>query len=78
MEKPVIAFWCLLIILLICDSSVDDELERIKNLQKEVALRRKRNEASYKAALAGSEFTLLQLLNTPDHNLFIRVTIYKI
>ncbi|CAK6974429.1 targeting protein for Xklp2 [Scomber scombrus] len=34
-------------------NSVDDELERIKNLQKEVALRRKKNEASYKAALAG-------------------------
>lgn len=35
-------------------NSEDHELERIRNLQKEVALRRKRNEASYKAALAGN------------------------
>lgn len=36
-------------------SSEQQELERIRNLQKEVALHRKKNEASYKAALAGSE-----------------------
>lgn len=36
-------------------SSEEQELERIRNLQKEVALHRKKNEASYKAALAGSE-----------------------
>uniref|UniRef100_A0A672YIN7 TPX2 microtubule nucleation factor n=1 Tax=Sphaeramia orbicularis TaxID=375764 RepID=A0A672YIN7_9TELE len=35
-------------------SSEAQELERIRNLQKEVALQRKRNEASYKAALAGN------------------------
>ncbi|XP_040007724.1 targeting protein for Xklp2 isoform X2 [Xiphias gladius] len=35
-------------------SSEEQELERIKNLQKEVALHRKKNEASYKAALAGN------------------------
>lgn len=37
------------------NSSEEKELERIRNLQKEVALHRKKNEASYKAALAGSE-----------------------
>ncbi len=37
------------------NSSEEQELERIRNLQKEVALHRKKNEASYKAALAGSE-----------------------
>lgn len=31
------------------------ELERIRNLQREVALHRKKNEASLKAALAGSK-----------------------
>lgn len=36
-------------------SSEEQELQRIRNLQKEVALHRKKNEASYKAALAGSE-----------------------
>ncbi|XP_011619069.1 targeting protein for Xklp2 [Takifugu rubripes] len=35
-------------------SSEEEELERIRNLQKEVALQRKKNEASYKAALAGN------------------------
>ncbi|XP_008293958.1 targeting protein for Xklp2 isoform X2 [Stegastes partitus] len=35
-------------------TSEEQELERIRNLQKEVALHRKRNEASYKAALAGN------------------------
>ncbi|XP_056241052.1 targeting protein for Xklp2 isoform X1 [Seriola aureovittata] len=35
-------------------SSEEQELERIRNLQKEVALHRKKNEASYKAALAGN------------------------
>lgn len=39
------------------NSSEQQELERIKSLQKEVALHRKRNEASFKAALAGSEST---------------------
>uniref|UniRef100_A0A8C4HVL0 TPX2 microtubule nucleation factor n=1 Tax=Dicentrarchus labrax TaxID=13489 RepID=A0A8C4HVL0_DICLA len=34
-------------------STEEQELERIRNLQKEVALHRKKNEASYKAALAG-------------------------
>ncbi|KAF3696422.1 Targeting protein for Xklp2-B [Channa argus] len=34
--------------------SEEQELERIRNLQKEVALHRKKNEASYKAALAGN------------------------
>lgn len=37
------------------NSSEEEELERIRNLQKEVALHRRKNEASYKAALAGSE-----------------------
>lgn len=36
-------------------SSEQQELERIKSLQKEVAEQRKRNEASYKAAMAGSQ-----------------------
>ncbi|KAM3618759.1 uncharacterized protein V6R79_024501 [Siganus canaliculatus] len=36
------------------NSSEEQELERIRNLQKEVALHRKKNEASYKAALAGN------------------------
>ncbi|XP_069382283.1 targeting protein for Xklp2-B-like isoform X1 [Paralichthys olivaceus] len=35
-------------------SSEEQELERIRILQKEVALHRKKNEASYKAALAGN------------------------
>ncbi|XP_034447307.1 targeting protein for Xklp2-like [Hippoglossus hippoglossus] len=35
-------------------SSEEQELERIRNLQKEVALHRRQNEASYKAALAGN------------------------
>ncbi|KAK5863069.1 hypothetical protein PBY51_000126 [Eleginops maclovinus] len=35
-------------------SSEDQEMERIRTLQKEVALHRKQNEASYKAALAGN------------------------
>ncbi|XP_018557011.1 targeting protein for Xklp2 isoform X1 [Lates calcarifer] len=34
-------------------SSEEQELERIRNLQKKVALHRKKNETSYKAALAG-------------------------
>ena len=40
-------------------SSEEQELERIRNLQKEVALHRRQNEASYKAALAGSEWILV-------------------
>ncbi|XP_037337034.2 targeting protein for Xklp2 [Pungitius pungitius] len=36
------------------NSSEEQELQRIRNLQKEVALHRKQNEASYKAALAGN------------------------
>ncbi|KAM8864791.1 targeting protein for Xklp2 isoform 1-T4 [Spinachia spinachia] len=36
------------------NSSEEQELERIRNLQKEVALHRRQNEASYKAALAGN------------------------
>uniref|UniRef100_W5UH53 Targeting protein for Xklp2-B n=1 Tax=Ictalurus punctatus TaxID=7998 RepID=W5UH53_ICTPU len=36
-------------------STEQQELERIETLQKEVAEQRKRNEASYKAALAGSQ-----------------------
>ncbi|XP_040049074.2 targeting protein for Xklp2 isoform X1 [Gasterosteus aculeatus] len=35
-------------------SSEEQELQRIRNLQKEVALHRRQNEASYKAALAGN------------------------
>ncbi|XP_041859073.1 targeting protein for Xklp2 isoform X2 [Melanotaenia boesemani] len=35
-------------------TSEDLEMERIRNLQREVALHRKKNEASYKAALAGN------------------------
>ncbi|XP_029996937.1 targeting protein for Xklp2-like isoform X2 [Sphaeramia orbicularis] len=35
-------------------TSEEQELERIRNLQREVALHRKKNEASYKAALAGN------------------------
>ncbi|XP_034074377.1 LOW QUALITY PROTEIN: targeting protein for Xklp2-like [Gymnodraco acuticeps] len=46
-------------------SSEDQEMERIRTLQNEVALHRKQNEASYKAALAGSD--CLQFQNrTPD------------
>lgn len=36
------------------NSSEQQELERIRSLQKEVALHRRRNEASFKAALAGN------------------------
>lgn len=39
-------------------STEQQELERIEALQKEVAEQRKRNEASYKAALAGSEYAI--------------------
>lgn len=35
------------------NNSEEQELERIRNLQEEVALHRRRNEANYKAALAG-------------------------
>uniref|UniRef100_A0A3B4BHE1 Uncharacterized protein n=1 Tax=Periophthalmus magnuspinnatus TaxID=409849 RepID=A0A3B4BHE1_9GOBI len=45
-------------------SSEDLELERMKKLQKEVALHRKKNEASYKAALAGSESKKMALTTT--------------
>lgn len=40
-------------------STEQQELERIEALQKEVAEQRKRNEASYRAALAGSECAAL-------------------
>lgn len=46
-----------LLLVIVFRSSEEEELERIKNLQKEVALQRKKNEASYKAALAGSKYT---------------------
>lgn len=36
-------------------STEQQELERIEALQKEVAEQRRKNEASYRAALAGSE-----------------------
>lgn len=42
-------------------STEQQELERIEALQKEVAEQRRKNEASYRAALAGSE--LLEKLN---------------
>ncbi|XP_070766579.1 targeting protein for Xklp2 [Enoplosus armatus] len=45
-------------------SSEDQELERIRNLQKEVALHRKKNEASYKAALAGNPPPKKMVLST--------------
>uniref|UniRef100_A0A674N2Q1 TPX2 microtubule nucleation factor n=1 Tax=Takifugu rubripes TaxID=31033 RepID=A0A674N2Q1_TAKRU len=48
---------CFLLCVNTPNSSEEEELERIRNLQKEVALQRKKNEASYKAALAGSEWT---------------------
>uniref|UniRef100_W5KDD7 TPX2 microtubule nucleation factor n=1 Tax=Astyanax mexicanus TaxID=7994 RepID=W5KDD7_ASTMX len=49
-------------------STEQQELERIEALQKEVAEQRKRNEASYKAALAGSHLPKKQVLlkNQPD------------
>lgn len=37
-------------------STEQQEMERIEALQSEVAEHRRRNEASYKAALAGSEY----------------------
>ncbi|XP_049437622.1 targeting protein for Xklp2 [Epinephelus fuscoguttatus] len=49
-------------------SSEEQELERIRNLQKEVALHRKKNEASYKAALAG---------NPPPKKMALSVTVPK-
>ncbi|XP_058498350.1 targeting protein for Xklp2-like [Solea solea] len=45
-------------------SSEEQELERIRNLQKEVALHRKQNEASYKAALAGNPPPKKSVLST--------------
>ncbi|XP_070695731.1 targeting protein for Xklp2 [Pempheris klunzingeri] len=49
-------------------SSEEQELERIRNLQKEVALHRKKNEASYKAALAG---------NPPQKKMVLSATVPK-
>uniref|UniRef100_A0A669C3J1 TPX2 microtubule nucleation factor n=1 Tax=Oreochromis niloticus TaxID=8128 RepID=A0A669C3J1_ORENI len=49
-------------------TSEELELERIRNLQKEVALHRKKNEASYKAALAG---------NPPPKKMFLSTTVPK-
>ncbi|XP_041802048.1 targeting protein for Xklp2 isoform X2 [Chelmon rostratus] len=49
-------------------SSEEQELERIRNLQKEVALHRKKNEASYKAALAG---------NPPPKKMVLSATVPK-
>ncbi|KAI3357461.1 hypothetical protein L3Q82_015497 [Scortum barcoo] len=46
------------------NSSEEKELERIRNLQKEVALHRKKNEASYKAALAGNPPPKKMVLST--------------
>ncbi|XP_059189989.1 targeting protein for Xklp2 [Centropristis striata] len=48
--------------------SEEQELERIRNLQKEVALHRKKNEASYKAALAG---------NPPPKKMVLSATVPK-
>ncbi|XP_030589813.1 targeting protein for Xklp2 isoform X2 [Archocentrus centrarchus] len=45
-------------------TSEEQELERIRNLQKEVALHRKKNEASYKAALAGNPPPKKMVLST--------------
>uniref|UniRef100_A0A3Q3X5K1 Uncharacterized protein n=1 Tax=Mola mola TaxID=94237 RepID=A0A3Q3X5K1_MOLML len=50
------------------NSSEELELERIKNLQMEVALHRKKNEASYKAALAG---------NPPPKKMVLSATVPK-
>ncbi|XP_034447308.1 targeting protein for Xklp2-like [Hippoglossus hippoglossus] len=49
-------------------SSEEQELERIRNLQKEVALHRRQNEASYKAALAG---------NPPPKKVVLSMTVPK-
>ncbi|XP_017294278.1 targeting protein for Xklp2 isoform X2 [Kryptolebias marmoratus] len=45
-------------------SSEELELERIRNLQKEVALHRRKNEASYRAALAGNPPPKKMVLST--------------
>ncbi|XP_016891109.1 targeting protein for Xklp2 isoform X1 [Cynoglossus semilaevis] len=45
-------------------SSEEQELERIRNLQREVALHRKKNEASYKAALVGNPLPKKMVLST--------------
>ncbi|XP_075951648.1 targeting protein for Xklp2 isoform X1 [Anarhichas minor] len=50
------------------NSSEEQELERIRNLQKEVAMHRRQNEASYKAALAG---------NPPPKKLVLTSTVPK-
>ncbi|XP_068589847.1 targeting protein for Xklp2 [Cebidichthys violaceus] len=50
------------------NSSEEQELERIRNLQKEVALHRRQNEASYKAALAG---------NPPPKKMVLMATVPK-
>ncbi|KAM6982044.1 targeting protein for Xklp2 [Tautogolabrus adspersus] len=50
------------------NSSEEQELERIRKLQKEVALHRKKNEASYKAALAG---------NPPPKKMVLSATVPK-
>ncbi|XP_034551521.1 targeting protein for Xklp2 isoform X2 [Notolabrus celidotus] len=44
-------------------TSEEQELERIKTLQREVALHRKKNEASYKAALAGDQLPKKMVLS---------------
>lgn len=49
-------------------TSEEQELERIRNLQKEVALHRQKNEASYKAALAG---------NPPPKKMVLSATVPK-
>ena len=64
MEKQVKAVFVLMINVFFLNrpnSSEQQEMERIRILQSEVALHRRKNEASYKAALAGSESTLLTL-----------------
>ncbi|XP_068453667.1 targeting protein for Xklp2 isoform X1 [Clinocottus analis] len=50
------------------NSSEGQELEHIRNLQKEVALHRRQNEASYKAALAG---------NPPPKKMVLMATVPK-
>lgn len=53
-------------------SSEQQEMERIKSLQKEVAEQRKRNEASYRAAMAGSKNPLQHYLKVNSLNIRLR------
>lgn len=57
-------------------STEQQELERIEALQKEVAEQRRKNEASYRAALAGSESLVKLFTMDCDTKVFVCVNIF--